>query len=88
MGQFDTYDSYGAMLDDEQRLDALRAKGDALTPQEVEEKLTLFRTLSTTGRLYNDIHNYEHSHAPSAPEAGSGDARPAPGRGGVQLHRG
>lgn len=54
MGKFGVYDEYGAMLDDEQRLEALRAKGDTLTPQEVEEKLALFRTFHTTGRRYSD----------------------------------
>jgi hypothetical protein len=55
MGKFGAYDAYDDLLRDEARLDELRAKHDDLTPQEVAEKLTLFRTLGTTGRVYSDI---------------------------------
>jgi hypothetical protein len=68
MGQFGAYDAYGDILEDEARLDALRAKGDALTPQEVEEKLTLFRTLSTTGRVYSDVRIVNTVMPPARPE--------------------
>jgi hypothetical protein len=55
MGKFGAYETYSDLLNDEARLGALREKHDALTPKETEEKLRLFRSLSTTGRVYTDI---------------------------------
>jgi hypothetical protein len=68
MEKFGAYDAYSDLLMDEQRLDALRAKSDALTPQEVEEKLTLFRTLSTTGHVYSALRITNTVMPPARPE--------------------
>jgi hypothetical protein len=81
MGKFGAYDAYDDLLRDEARLDELRAKHDDLTPQEVAEKLTLFRTLGTTGRVYSDIRMTNTTLPPARPAPADGpDQRQAEAR--------
>ena len=82
MGKWGSYDQYDDLLADEARLDALRAKHDALTPQEVAEKLALFRSLGTTGRRYADV-GIENTTSPPArlePHDAPADQRQAEAR--------
>jgi hypothetical protein len=55
MGTWGVYEDYGALIDDESRLDTLRTKHDSLSAEELAEKLELFQRLGTTGRVYSDI---------------------------------
>jgi hypothetical protein len=62
-------------------LDVLRTKRDALTPQEVAEKLELFQRLSTTGRVYSDVRIVNTAMPSARPEQQEGpDQRQAEAR--------
>jgi hypothetical protein len=87
MGRFGAYDVYGDIVDDEVRLDELRAKHDALTRQELQEKLALFQRLSTTGRVYSDIHITNTTMPERPAPADSPDQRQAEARFGELRER-